>query len=87
LDAQGVRVPNANPLLTFEIEGPAQILGIGNADLNSIEDCKDAVHRAYQGRGLAILQATGVAKTITLKVSSPGLEPATLTISAGASSR
>jgi beta-galactosidase len=87
LDAQGARVPTADPVVTFEVEGPARILGIGNGDLNSIEDCKDLVHRAYQGRGLAILEATGAAGKITLKASSPGLEPATVTISAGAGAK
>lgn len=87
VDVQGVPVPDADPLLTFDVEGPARIVAIGNGDLNSIEDCKDLVHRACQGRGLAILRAlaTGVAERITLRVSSPGLEPATLTISTGAS--
>lgn len=83
VDAQGARVPTTDPVVTFEIDGPARVLGIGNGDLNSVEDCKDLVHRAYQGRGLAILEATGAAGNITLKASSPGLEPATVTISAG----
>lgn len=80
VDAQGVRVPLADSLVTFEIDGPVRVLGIGNADLNSIEDCKDLVHHAYQGRGLAILQATGEVGTITLQASSPGLQPATITV-------
>jgi beta-galactosidase len=86
VDGRGVRVPAADPLVTFEIDGPGRVLGIGNADLNSIEDCKDLVHRAYQGRGLAILQATGAVGTITLKASSPGLQPATITVATGPAS-
>ena len=84
VDRQGVRVPTANHQLTFEIEGPARLLGLGNADLNSTEDCTDLAHRAYQGRGLLILEATGATGPITLKASSPGLEPAVLTIPAAA---
>ena len=81
-DAQGVRVPDADPTMTFEVTGPAEVLGIGNGDLNSIEDCKDLVHKAYQGRALAILQATGARGAVTLKVTSPGLDPAILTLPA-----
>ncbi len=80
VDEQGVRVPAADSPVTFELEGPGRVLGIGNADLNSIEDCKDLVHRAYQGRGLAILQATAGRGTIMLRASSPGLQPATLSV-------
>jgi beta-galactosidase len=86
VDAAGTRQPTADAVVTFEVEGPAHVLGIGNGDLNSVEDCKNLVHRAYQGRGLAILEATGAAGTITLKASSPGLEPARLTIPVGAAS-
>jgi hypothetical protein len=80
VDAHGKRVADGDSLLTFAIQGPARILGIGNADLNSIEDCKDLAHKAYQGRGLAILRANAAGEII-LKASSPGLETATLTLS------
>ena len=56
---RGVRVPNADAQVTFEVQGPARMLGIGNGDLNDASSGQDLVHRAYQGRGLAILQATG----------------------------
>jgi len=81
VDAQGVRVPGADQSLTFELEGPAEIIGIGNGDLNNTEDCKGRVHKAYQGRGLAILRSTQVAGKISLRVTAPGLETATLTLS------
>ncbi len=77
VDARGVRVPTADSLVTFRLDGPVRVLGIGNADLNSTEDCKDLAHHAYQGRGLAILQATGPG-SFTLSASSPGLQPAAI---------
>ena len=80
VDDKGVIVPDAGQELSFEVNGPAEILGIGNADLNSPDDYKDKVHKAYRGRGLAILQSTTVAGQITLKVTSPVLEPATVTL-------
>jgi beta-galactosidase len=83
VDERGVRVPAADSEVTFELEGPGRVLGIGNADLNSIEDCKDLAHHAYQGRGLAVLQATAGSGTITVKASSPGLQPAAIAVVVG----
>jgi len=82
VDAQGVRVPNAELPVAFEVDGPAVILGVGNGDLNSTEDCKDPVHKAYQGRGLAILQATAAAGKISVRATAPGLGPAELSLTA-----
>ena len=83
VDGQGVRVPAADSLVRFEVEGPGRVLGIGNADLNSIEDCKDLAHHAYQGRGLVIMQATAGSGTITVKASAAGLQPAAISVDIG----
>jgi beta-galactosidase len=80
LDAQGVRVPDAAPEVTFALTGPGKILGIGSGDVNSVEDCKTNLHRAFQGRGLAILQTTTTPGGITLQATAPGLESASLTL-------
>jgi beta-galactosidase len=81
VDAQGVRVPDAGNEVTFELSGPGEILCLENADLNSPESYKGKTHKAYQGHGLAILQSTLAAGTVTLKAGAPGLEPATLVLS------
>ena len=80
VDENGVRVPDAEPEAAFEMTGPASIIGIGSGDLDSVEDCKTDQHRAFQGRGLAILQAATVPGVITLKATAPGLDPASLTL-------
>lgn len=80
VDDKSVRVPDAGHEIIFEVSGPAVILGIGNADLNSPDDYKDRVHKAYRGRGLAILQSVTSPGAITLKATSPGLESATLAL-------
>jgi beta-galactosidase len=80
VDSQGVRVPDASAELTFELKGPAQILGLGNGDVSNSEPVRKPVHRAYHGRGLAILQSSTTPGPISLRVSSPGLDPATLTL-------
>jgi beta-galactosidase len=80
VDAEGVRVPNADAEVKFDLTGPSSIIGIGNGDVNSIEDCKTNIHCAFQGRGLAILQTTTTPGGITLKATAPGLESASVTL-------
>ncbi|HKW03487.1 MAG TPA: glycoside hydrolase family 2 TIM barrel-domain containing protein [Vicinamibacterales bacterium] len=82
VDNRVTRVPTANNAVTFEVQGPARVLGIGNADLNDPASGAGLLHRAFQGRGLAILQSSGTPGTITVRASSPGLESTTITIAA-----
>jgi beta-galactosidase len=78
VDDAGVRVPNADAAVTFQVEGPARILGLGNGDLNNIENARDGSHRTYQGRGLVVLRITDPASPVTITAASPGLEGATV---------
>ena len=80
VDANGVRVPDAVLAVTFEVTGPAEIIGVGNGDLSNSEDPRRRVHQAYQGRGLAILQSRTDSGSITVKATVPGLEPAVLVL-------
>jgi beta-galactosidase len=80
VDKNGVRVPDADPEVTFELGGPANIIGIGNGDLNSVEDCEASRHRAFQGRGLVIIRSTVVSGAATLEATAPGLDPASITL-------
>jgi beta-galactosidase len=80
VDENGVRVPNADAEVKFELTGPAGIIGIGNGDLSNSEDCKANTHRAFHGRGLAILQTTTIPGGITIKAAASGLEPASVTL-------
>jgi beta-galactosidase len=80
VDENGVRVPNADAEVKFDLTGPASIIGIGNGDVNSVEDCKTNMHRAFLGHGLAILQTTASSGGITLKVTAPGLKSASVTL-------
>jgi beta-galactosidase len=79
-DENGVRVPNADLEVKFNLTGPAKIIGLGNGDLSNSENCQGDTHRAFQGRGLAILQTMGTSGRITLQASAPGLEPASVTL-------
>lgn len=79
-DDKGVLVPDAENEVTFEVQGPGDILGIGNGNLNNVEDYKDNKHKAYNGRGLAILQSKKNSGKIKLKAASEGLEEASVEI-------
>jgi len=80
VDENGVRVPNADAEVKFDLTGPAKIIGIGNGDLSNSEKCQGDTHSTFQGRGLAILKAIGTGGNIILEVSAPGLEPASVTL-------
>jgi len=79
-DDHGVRVPDAECELTFELDGPGEILGIGNGDLDSLEDYKDRVHKAYHGRCLVILRSARESGRIRLIAHSDGLKEASVEI-------
>ena len=77
-------MPDAENEVTFTVEGPAKIIGIGNADLNSLDYTLDQKHKAYEGRGLAILQTERSAGSITVTATAEGLESAKVTLSSRA---
>ncbi|MCH5229802.1 MAG: DUF4982 domain-containing protein [Muribaculaceae bacterium] len=77
-DNKGILNPTASDLLTFEVEGPAEIVGIINGDINSDElftpdaysNGKKASHSFYQGKVSMILRSTRNSGPVTLKIKS-----------------
>jgi len=82
-DDQGVRVPDAAHEVTFDVDGPGRIIGIENGDLSSLDDPQDNIHKARQGRGLAIFQATREPGRVRLTARAQGLADATIEIETG----
>jgi beta-galactosidase len=80
VDEHGVRVPDADAEVKFDLTGPAKIIGIGNGDLSNSENCQGDTHRTFQGRGLVILQSNGSGGSITVQASAPGIESASVTL-------
>jgi len=78
IDEQGVRVPQAEHEVTFVVDGPARIIGIENGNLSSLDAPKDPVHKAYHGRGLAILQTTRESGRVRLTARAKGLDSASI---------
>jgi|SRR5579872_451920 len=79
-DANGTRNPKAENLLTFAIEGPGTIAGVGNANPVSLESFQRPERRASQGRCLVIIKAGRQPGDIHLRISAAGLQTATITI-------
>lgn len=79
-DAQGRKVPTADQPITFAVEGEGKLIGVDNGDPESHEDYKAAVRKAFNGLCLAVVQTTAQTGTIRVTASSPGLAPATVTL-------
>ncbi len=81
VDAKGRHVPTASPMVSFAVEGPVAQIGLGNGDPNCHEAEKANSHSLFNGLGQAILQSVPGGKgPAVLKVSSPGLKEASLTL-------
>jgi beta-galactosidase len=82
LDKDGNVCPDADPELQFALTGQAAtIAGLDDGDPTNHEFFQGTQHKAFHGLALAILKSheddTG---DVTLKISSQGLEPATVKI-------
>jgi len=84
-DKEGLLVPRTHNLVTFEVEGPGEIVAVGNGDAASHEPYQARERKAYNGLCLAIVRAkAGAAGTIKLKAASAGLAGSEIQISTGA---
>ncbi|HEX2099740.1 MAG TPA: glycoside hydrolase family 2 TIM barrel-domain containing protein [Candidatus Synoicihabitans sp.] len=82
LDAEGVFVPLANNQLTFEVSGPAKLIGVDNGDLTNHESYKLDTRALHHGMALALVQSTREPGQTRLTVRSPGLPDAVVAIEA-----
>lgn len=84
MDALGRVVPTASNLVTFAVQGPASVAGVGNGDPASHEPDKASQRHAFNGWCMALVGATNSAGAILLTAASPGLTSATLNLQANA---
>merc|ERR1712154_579158 len=74
VDNMGRRVPNADNMITFSIEGDGMIYGVGNGDPASHEPDKGSSRSAFHGRARVIVQSIrDKPGSIKLTASSDGL--------------
>ncbi len=79
VDKAGNVVPTADNLITFDLKGPARIIGVGNGNPRDHESHKASRQKAFNGLCLAILQSTRSIDrpgTIHIQAHSEGLKGA-----------
>ena len=74
VDENGTRVPDAAPLITFQLSGPGHILAVDNADNTSHEPFQTNQRHAFQGRAVAILDDAAQAGHATVTATAAGLQ-------------
>jgi beta-galactosidase len=85
LDAQGRLHPDADNEITFEVDGAGRLIGVDNGNMADMAaDFKGKIRKAYHGMCLAIVESTASGGQIRVTATSPGLQPATVTITAKA---
>jgi beta-galactosidase len=83
VDAQGRPVPTADNKVGFAVSGPATVIGVGNGDPSCHEPDHATDRSAFNGLCMAIVQTRrGEAGAVSINVSSPGLQSATVAIDA-----
>lgn len=80
VDENGIPVLLSDDEITCRISGPVRLLGLEASNNRDMSDYTDPVHRAYHGRLLAYIEATGEEGQATVSFSSPWLKPVETTI-------
>ncbi len=77
-DAKGVPIPRDGRRVSFAVEGPGEIVSVGNSNPRGLDSFKDvSSHPLYNGRAGLYIRRTGPGK-VRLTASAEGLKSATL---------
>jgi beta-galactosidase len=87
VDAQGRIVPTAGHQIAFSVSAAGKILGVGNGDPSCHEADRATTRSAFNGLCMALVQATQQVGEIRVEASSPGLERATVVLTAASVTR
>ena len=80
VDATGNFVPTDNSKIRFTIEGPGQIIGVGNGDPNSHEIDKTNERSLFNGKCQAIIQSSYGSGDLVVRAEAEGLQFAELVL-------
>ena len=81
-DAEGLVVPNAKVPVEFSVDGPGEIVATDNGDETDFDDFRKPARKTFNGWAQAIVRAIpGASGRITVTASSPGLAPASASVS------
>ena len=83
-DAHGRVLPITDQEVTFKVTGSGRLIGTGNGDPTSHESDVGTIRKAFSGLCMGIVQASKTAGTITIEVTSPGIEKTSATINSKA---
>lgn len=81
-DANGNFCANANDRVNVSVSGAGRLMGLDNGDSTDYDQYKGTSRRLFSGRMLAVIGATREAGKITVRLSSPGLPEAVVTLNA-----
>ncbi len=79
-DGNGTLVPSARNLIQFTLTGPAEIIGVDNGDLWSLESYRSGHRETRNGKCLAVIRSTGEKGKITFQAASKGFDPVSVII-------
>lgn len=79
-DKNGNTDPNAARSLTFNVSGAGTLAAAGSADLKDTTPYNATTQKTWKGRAMLVIKSNRKAGAIRLKVSSPGLPSATLSL-------
>lgn len=80
LDPAGRAIPDAEIAVKLLINGPARLVGFGNAGPRAIGSLQAPETRLWQGRALAVLRGTGAGGLVRVEAQSDGLRGAATTV-------
>ena len=80
VDENNLLVPRSHNMINFDIEGPGEIIAIGNGDPSCHEPFIADKHSVFNGKCLVIIRSTKTQGTIKLTVKSKGLESSSVEI-------
>lgn len=80
LDEGGHPVPNATDRVQVSVKGNGLLMGLDNGDSTDRENYQTTTRRLFSGKLLAVIGAETEPGKVTVTVSSPGKEDATLTL-------
>jgi beta-galactosidase len=80
VDAKGRLVMTAENRVSFQVDGAAAIVGVGNGNPSDHDPERADRRNAFNGHCLAVIRAGEHAGTVRVTASSPGLKPATITL-------
>ncbi|KAF2640827.1 glycoside hydrolase [Massarina eburnea CBS 473.64] len=80
LDKDGHVVPEASNSITFDVEGVGKLVATDNGDPADFTAFPERTRKAFSGLVLGIIKGTGVAGSIKVTASAPGLQSGEATV-------